>query len=462
MIPTSELLSEMQRTFDKGGLLMRENDFNDSLYIILDGFVSHLKGGKDFNTIVDTQGPGDFVGLLSFHTGEPVFTSAMAITKVLTLSIDRDSLDVLLEQYPAISKTLQGLIFSNLAERYRRVVTLHIEVERLSKELENEKVHLQKTISELARTRNMLISKEKMAILGELTAGLAHEINNPLSSLIRSVEYLTDNIPSFTHRASTMSGAGMVKYFFEAGLKHILSDSPSQRARIKELINQFPFLSRTNARIIAEMDQEAFANLKGYINEDKNNEYLQLFLDAFQSGVYLTGIKLSTERIEQLVKSLKSYSRQTTTESDVVDIRVGIQETLFIVGNRLKNFQVKLELPDIPKIKCHVGELNQVWTNIIINACDAMKNSGTLEISCGHDDEKKMVWVKIADNGPGVPDNLKERIFQTSFTTKSGGVEFGLGLGLAISRGIVEKHFGTINVFDRKGRGAEFVVALPI
>ena len=73
-----------------------------------------------------------------------------------------------------------------------------------------------------------------------------------------------------------------------------------------------------------------------------------------------------------------------------------------------------------------------------------------------------MVWVKIADNGPGVPDNLKERIFQTSFTTKSGGVEFGLGLGLAISRGIVEKHFGTINVFDRKGRGAEFVVALPI
>ena len=113
MIPTSELLSEMQRTFDKGGLLMRENDFNDSLYIILDGFVSHLKGGKDFNTIVDTQGPGDFVGLLSFHTGEPVFTSAMAITKVLTLSIDRDSLDVLLEQYPAISKTLQGLIFSD-------------------------------------------------------------------------------------------------------------------------------------------------------------------------------------------------------------------------------------------------------------------------------------------------------------------------------------------------------------
>lgn len=136
-------------------------------------------------------------------------------------------------------------------------------------------------------------------------------------------------------------------------------------------------------------------------------------------------------------------------------------ETLQILGNQLKNVNVDVNLPEIPGVSCIPGEINQVWTNIIINACDAMGNKGDLFISCGLTSED-YVWVKIADNGPGIPDKFKKKIFDSSFTTKTAGGEFGLGIGLAICKGIIEKHQGTIMVNDRQGGGAEFLVSLPV
>jgi signal transduction histidine kinase len=142
----------------------------------------------------------------------------------------------------------------------------------------------------------------------------------------------------------------------------------------------------------------------------------------------------------------------------VADIREGLKETLMILGNRLNDIQLSIDLPEIPLVRCFVGELNQVWTNIIINACDAMDDKGELYVKCGFDDE--YVWVSIADSGPGVPDMIKNRIFDPSFTTKTAGGEFGLGIGLAITKGIVEKHSGIIKVKDRKEGGAEFLIKL--
>jgi len=105
-------------------------------------------------------------------------------------------------------------------------------------------------------------------------------------------------------------------------------------------------------------------------------------------------------------------------------------------------------------------EENQVWTNIIINACDAMDDEGRLFINCGTSSDNQ-VWVTFADNGPGVPDALKTKVFESSFTTKTAGGEFGLGIGLAISKSIIQKHSGSLSVRDRMGGGAEFVVHLP-
>ncbi|MDX9769099.1 MAG: ATP-binding protein [Tenuifilaceae bacterium] len=461
LIPGSELLKSLIKTFEPNQTILKEGQQNEHLYVVLEGEVQQQKEGEDVTADIGLLGPGDFCGLLSFQTGEPIFISIIAHTRVKTLAFDHKSFDIFFTKYPEISRTLQGLIFSNLAERYRSVVGLHLEVAHLTNELELERNQLQRTITELERTRNAYISQEKMATLGELTAGLAHEINNPASALLRSVDYLSANLPAMFNKAAGIASSELVRLFFESGINRDYSGTTEQRERMKMLSNNFPFLQRGKLRLLAELSAELLEQLNPFAKKESQQETLNLLLDAYQSGVFLNGIKLSTSRIEFLVKSLKSYSRQPGKSPERADIRVGIRETLQILGHRLKNVQIDDDLQDIPPVNCFVGELNQVWTNLIINACDAMNDNGNLYLSCGLEQNSSYVWIKIADNGPGIPDKIKEKIFQPSFTTKAGGGDFGLGIGLTIAQGIIEKHHGTISISDRKGGGAEFTIRVP-
>ncbi len=461
ILPSSELLKSHFHVYEEGDIILREKQENRRLFVILDGFVKQSKKGDDYETAIDLQGPGDFMGLLSFETGERVFTTARANTRVEVLRVGQSSLDKIKDSYPEISKVIQGLIFSNLSERYRRVVTLHLEIAHLSRELEKERNTLQETILELEQTRNLLINQEKMATLGELTAGLAHEINNPASALLRSVDYLTRVLPDMAEQAGALPDTGMLRTFLEAGLNKTVQATSDQRRRMKELAVRYPHLSRSMLRELAELDDKLLALIDDFAKQEGKPRSLQLLLDSHQAGIFLSAIRLSTGRIGHLVKSLKSYSRDARAEPEVADIRLGIRETLMIIGNRLRDVEVDVDLPEIPLVKCFVGELNQVWTNIIINACDAMHDEGKLFINCGTSPDQQ-VWVTIADSGPGVPDHLKKKIFDSSFTTKTAGGEFGLGIGLAITKSIVQKHSGSISVRDRMGGGAEFIIHLPI
>lgn len=460
LLPGSELLKRHHQVYEKGEIILRENQDNRRLFVILSGSVKQLKKQNDIDVAIDLQGPGDFMGLLSFTTGQPVFTTAYALTQVEVLRVGQTSLDQIQDSYPEISKVIQGLIFYNLSERYRRVVTLHMEVAQLSRALESERNNLRNTITELEQTRNLLINQEKMATLGELTAGLAHEINNPASALLRSVDYLARVLPEMAEQAGALPDTGLVRTFMEAGLSRELQSTEEQRNKMKVIQAKYPHLNRSTVRDMAELSSEMLQKIEPYAKYSDKPKSLRLLLDSHQAGVFLGSIKLSTGRIGHLVKSLKSYSRDSRAEPEVADIRLGIQETLMIIGNRLRDIEVSVNLPEIPLVRCYVGELNQVWTNIIINACDAMQDSGKLFINCGTAGEQ--VWITIADNGPGVPDSLKPKIFDSSFTTKTAGGEFGLGIGLAITRSIIQKHSGTISVRDRMGGGAEFIIHLPI
>ncbi|MCC5933594.1 MAG: cyclic nucleotide-binding domain-containing protein [Balneolales bacterium] len=461
LLPGSELLSRHHQVYEEGEVILRENQENRRLFVILTGYVKQLKKHDDFEIAIDLQGPGDFMGLLSFTTGQPVFTTARASGRVEVLRVGQSSLDKIQDSYPEISKVIQGLIFYNLSERYRRVVTLHMEIAQLSRELEKERNTLRNTITELEQTRNLLINQEKMATLGELTAGLAHEINNPASALLRSVDYLTRVLPEMAEQAGALPDTGMVRTFLEAGLNREVQSTDDQRNKMREIQKKYPHLNRSTVRDMAELNTEMLAKIDSFAQNSDKPRSLRLLLDSHQAGVFLGSIKLSTGRIGHLVKSLKSYSRDSRAEPEVADIRLGIQETLMIIGNRLRDIEVSVNLPEIPMVRCYVGELNQVWTNIVINACDAMDDTGRLYINCGTS-ANDMVWVTIADSGPGVPDNLKAKIFDSSFTTKTAGGEFGLGIGLAITRSIIQKHSGTISVRDRMGGGAEFIIHLPV
>ncbi|MCH8557798.1 MAG: cyclic nucleotide-binding domain-containing protein [Balneolia bacterium] len=460
LLPGSELLSSHYQTYKQGEIILREGQENKRLFVILDGYVKQSKQTDEFEIAIDLQGPGDFMGLLSFQTGERVFTTARASSDVEVLRVGQSSLDQIQENYPEISRVIQGLIFSNLSERYRRVVTLHMEIAQLSRQLEEERNNLRDTINELEKTRNLLINQEKMATLGELTAGLAHEINNPASALLRSVDYLMRVLPDMTEQAGALPDTGLVRHFLEAGMSREIRSTDQQREKMKQLQERYSHLSRSVIRDMSELGDELLEKVASYAKSDDKPKSLRLLLDSHKAGVFLASIQLSTGRIGHLVKSLKSYSRDSRAEPEVADIRLGIQETLMIIGNRLKDINVELNLPEIPMVKCYVGELNQVWTNIIINSCDAMEDKGRLFINCGTSSDGE-VWVTIADDGPGVPDNLKSKIFESSFTTKTAGGDFGLGIGLAITRGVVQKHSGSISVRDRMGGGAEFIIRLP-
>ncbi len=459
MLPNSTFLQGLVKTFSAGSIILREFSQNDNLYIIIEGVVTIVKMDDKVNLKIADQEPGEFIGMLSFWTGEPVFQSAKAKTATQTLVISRRNYEELGEKYPEISKILHDLVFENLAERYRRVVQLNIEVQKLSHTLENEKEQLKETIEELEETRNMLIMQEKMAVLGQLTAGLAHEINNPASALLRSVEFLLVNLPLMLEKAGSHKDNGLLRYFFESGQKRIFSSSEVQREKARVLAGVYPNLTRSQIRIIADMDQETLDKIEPFVKKAKHYDLLELYLEAFQTGIFFNGIRVSTTRIEHLVKSLKSYSRQDKDIVEPIDLRESLEDTILMLGNRLKTFLLEKDFSEIPPVKCSVGEINQVWTNLIINACDAMGSSGILFVSCG--ETGKNVWVKIADNGPGVPESIKEKIFESNFSTKTAGGDFGLGLGLAISKGIIEKHGGNISVGNRQGGGAEFTVILP-
>jgi signal transduction histidine kinase len=199
------------------------------------------------------------------------------------------------------------------------------------------------------------------------------------------------------------------------------------------------------------------------LGQGRRSRVLERLMDAFEAGVLVRNARLASARIGSIVGSLKSYSRQEGAEQEAVDIREGLQDTLVLFGYILKKFNVVVDLPSLPPVTCRPSEMNQVWTNLILNACQAMGETGTLWVMCGSTGADQ-VWVRIQDSGPGVPTAIREKIFESHFTTKQSGAlqTSGMGLGLAIARSIVEKHRGTIEVQNAEEGGAVFTVRLPV
>ena len=145
----------------------------------------------------------------------------------------------------------------------------------------------------------------------------------------------------------------------------------------------------------------------------------------------------------------------------MIDLRDGINDTILILSHRLKYLDMEVKMDEIPKTCARLGELNQVWTNILVNACDVLPDGGKLKIRTKTEGEYKIV-VSISDNGPGIPDDVLPRIFEPNFTTKNQGAQFGLGLGLAISNEIIRHHGGFIRASNRENGGAKFEIILPV
>ncbi|MDG5767975.1 ATP-binding protein [Balneolales bacterium ANBcel1] len=449
--------------FDKDDLFFEEGDLNDSVYILLEGTVQLSKAAQGGRSIgIDWLRPGALVGLISFVTGEPVLTTATAASPCKALKLDEEDFLKLQQTNSEIAMLGQQLIIGNLIDRYHHVVSVHVELESINDTLQKERNHLQEALKQLEETQHRLVSQEKMATLGQLVAGIAHEINNPAAAMLRASDNLLEYLPKIIAEADPDQERSYDR-FFRIGLKRKLRDSDQQREKLREWEKSYPKLPRSLLRKITSMNDEALEFVQKQLGKKPGSEQraqLENVILFYESGYFLRNLQSSTKRIGEIVSSLKNYSRQDKGQYEKTDLRDGLNDTLLLLSNRLKKVDVVLNFSEIPAVNVISGEINQVWTNLIINACDAMQDRGELVISCDNDD--RFVWVSIRDSGPGIKPSAVREIFKPTFTTKQKNSSFGLGLGLSISQQIVLKHGGQVHAKNADEGGAEFTVYLPL
>lgn len=448
---------------EKNDQFFAEGDLNETVYILLEGTVELSKKTPNGRVIaIDWLRPGALVGLISFVTGEPVLTAAVAASPCKALKLDEEDFLKIQKSNSEVALLGQQLIIGNLIDRYHHVVSVHIELESINETLEKERNHLQEALKQLEDTQHRLVNQEKMATLGQLVAGIAHEINNPAAAMLRASDNLLESLPKIISKIQS-NEKDYYNEFFQIGLRRKIRDSDQQREKLKELEADYPELPRSLLRKVTSMSDEALKNVKKQLGSKpgkEQREYLENVMLFYESGYFLKNLQSSTKRIGEIVSSMKNYSRQDKGQYEKTDLRDGLNDTLLLLSNRLKKIEVVLNFSEIPYVNVISGEINQVWTNLIINACDAMNDRGELVISCDHDE--KYVWVSIRDSGPGISPSEINKIFKPTFTTKQKNSNFGLGIGLSISQQIVQKHGGEIKVRNSEKGGAEFTVYLPI
>lgn len=448
--------------FKAGQLILRSGEVNQGIYLILKGhgnlemFVSETEASV---LKVGSFGRGDFLGLASYWNQEPNVADSRALTDVQCLVLDRFRFQQLSQQKAHFNQAIQNLFISNLSHRYRRGITLNRQVATLSRRLEKESDELKRAINELEAAQQQLVSQEKLVTLGQLNAGLAHELNNPAAALSRNIDHLFGLVQRLV--PDDESKQRSLSVMVQAGTEQAHFTMDERRIKMSKLQERFPELPRSICRRLAQAPDEIVESwIDTFGCQAPLADAFVQSLDAFELGLCLRSQRLSVERITQLVSNLKNYSIAQREGWQWIDIREGMRDTLQLLKYRLKNYQVKSDLADIPMIKAHQGELNQVWTNLIVNAMQASQAGGTIEILARLDREE--IWVDILDEGCGIPKGLEERIFESEFSTRQLHSESGLGLGLTITRGIIQRHGGKIHGWNRSEGGACFRVQLPL
>lgn len=295
-------------------------------------------------------------------------------------------------------------------------------LEDKSRELFESNQQLQAEHNALKKTQALLVQSEKMASLGQLAAGVAHEINNPIGFVASNLATLTDYVGIFSN---------LLNLYGEFAEK--VSESETSDA-----VND-------TAAIIKKIDALRSEEDIDYVLGD-----VQDLLSESADGLV---------RVRDIVQNLKSFARLDEAAVKHVNLNGTLEQTLKIAENELKyHCTVNREFGDLPPVRCNPGQLNQVFLNLIVNAGQATSEDGLITIATQVDGDD--VVVRVADNGLGIPDEHLSTIFDPFFTTKPVGE--GTGLGLSISYNIIEQHGGQITVKSEPGAGTEFTIRLPV
>jgi signal transduction histidine kinase len=425
-----------------GDVVIREGDPADALFVLLQGEVR----GRRENGGGDTPGfvaqAGQVTGMLPFSRMTHFGMTARAATPTWGLRLHKDHFEEMLRRIPELLPRLIGV----LADRIR----------------------------EYSRAEQQ---RDKMSALGKLSAGLAHELNNPASAAGRAAEGLREYMQELRKINKTLDNSSLsceqrseLASFEENLLDHLDSALPPRDALEQSDIEEelASWLTRHNIAnasrlasglVEAGVDRAALEKLGARFEGEILSHILTRVVSSVGAERLTREIEASTGRISELVRAVKEYTYMDQAPEQEVDVHRGIESSLTMLKFRLKHgVEVKREFAtNLPRVFARGSELNQVWTNLIDNAIDAMSGKGELIVRTSR--EFDLLLVEIIDNGPGIPDAVKPHLFEPFFTTK--GVGEGTGMGLDTVYRIVRAHRGEVSFDSQPGR-TNFQVRLPL
>lgn len=345
---------------------------------------------------------------------------------------------------------------------------LNENLENLVKERTQE---LENALENLKNTQAQLIQSEKMASLGQLVAGIAHEINTPIGAVKASSENMTDVLPlviqSYPKLLQNLNKE-WIPSFIELTQKALNAQknltSKEERTKRKILIQQLEEKGVQNAEDIGRklIEIGIYENIEPFIPlflTPFAQDILNVIYQIGQLKINLDNIHVAASKTKKIVFALKNHAYQKQDEKAVmIDVRESVDTILTLYHNQMKyGIEVTTHFEDVPKIPAYPDEIGQVWTNIIHNALQAMNYSGSLQVEIKNVEQG--VQVAITDSGPGIPEHILPKIFEPFFTTKPQGE--GTGMGLDITMKIIKKHNGTVHVDTKPGK-TTFYVTLPL
>lgn len=422
-------------SLEQGDYLVKQNETNKRLYLVLKGSVAgYLDRGEQRKQLVFHVDEDMIVGFHSFFSKTFLaYADVIAQEKTKLAYIEYD--DVSKGGSCAYLEDFLPLLVNELSSR-----------QLLTQELMQEKEAAMKK----------LYQSDKLATLGQLAAGLAHELNNAIGVIKGNSEWIAQRVSDYfkgTERKEIFSifskGFGKGQYL----------SSNEVRDKKRKIEKEFK-LKTPLAKKIAKIDYDA-KEVEQLLKQDNVDDLLDRMHQFWEMGVAIHDILLASSHGAHVLKSIKELS-VTDQERHELELDYTIREALTLLKNVVRDVEVDYQPGKVASIIANSGELVQIWVNIIKNGCESMLTSKvkkpTVTITTGGN--ASFAWIRISDNGPGIPTDLLEKIFRPNFTTKKGGLSFGLGLGLSIVQRLVDSYNGRIEVDSVAGK-TSFTIFIP-
>lgn len=437
LIENSEL-----RSYEPGDTIFKPGDPIDNTLIVLKGSFKIVAFSEKQEIEIATKSVGEISGFLPFSRAKAANGNSKVMEPTLLLCLNRSFERELLRDHYELSQVL----VHEMTSRVREFTGLQKQT-------------------------------EKLAALGKLSAGLAHELNNPASAIVRSAQELKKHLRLQPDKFKKVIKVQMTDDLIEKInfllFNKIQNVSPQRGLlKMKELEDDLFFfledLEVSEAMEVAEnlaefgFEIRELQDLATHLRKEDLGPIFNWIADNLVLEKMVNDIHESSERISNLVQSVKSYTHMDQSQGIAeADLHGGILTTLNILNHKIKNSNTQIELdfdPTIPHIPLFISEINQVWTNLIDNAIDAMEGSANPKLIVRTRNLEKEIQICLIDNGPGIPDEIASRIWEPFFTTKEMGK--GTGLGLELVKDIINKHHGSISLKSKPGN-TSFEVLLP-